>query len=60
MQCPRCNGQMTTQPINEHTSKRMCGSCGHSEIVETKDARSAPGRRLLTDDMPTPGNPLNG
>lgn len=59
--CPKCNGQMVTMPVDEQTSKRVCQSCGHSEIVESRDVVQNPGRRLLTDDMPGPaGRPLNG
>lgn len=60
MQCPRCNGAMTAQPLDEKTTRQTCQSCGFSHIVES--AGGVPtGRQLLTDDMPTPpGRPLNG
>ncbi len=61
MHCPKpgCNGQMFMQPIDEQTARKVCGSCGYSQIVETKGGNTT-GRRLLTDEMPAPGGPLNG
>ena len=56
MKCtkPGCDGTMRTESIDSKTIRRVCDTCGQSQVVEAKDGPDS-GRRMLTDDMPARG-----